>query len=53
MQNILNEKYYTYTYSSENPVGGVYDPSLPGGQAYNSAFVGEPRAFTVDLVAKF
>jgi iron complex outermembrane receptor protein len=53
MQNILNEKYYNYTYSSENPVGGVYDPSLPGGQAYNSAFVGEPRSFTVDLVAKF
>jgi len=53
MQNIFNEKYYTYTYSSENPVGGVYDPSLPGGQAYNSAFVGEPRSFTVDLVARF
>lgn len=53
MQNLLDERYYTYTYSSENPVQGVYDPHLPGGQPYNSAFVGEPRSFTVDLVAKF
>jgi iron complex outermembrane receptor protein len=53
MQNILDERYYNYTYSSENPVGGVYDPSLPGGEAYNSAFVGEPRSFELDLTAKF
>jgi iron complex outermembrane receptor protein len=53
MQNLLDERYYNYIYSSENPVGGVYDPSLPGGQAYNSAFVGEPRSFQVDLVARF
>jgi iron complex outermembrane receptor protein len=53
MQNLLDERYYNYTYSSENPVGGVYDPSLPGGQAYNSAFIGEPRSFMLDLVAKF
>ncbi len=53
MQNILNEKYYTYTFSSENPVGGIYDPHQPGGQAYNSAFTGEPRSFFVNVVAKF
>ena len=53
IQNILDERYYTYTYSSENPVGGVYDPSLPGGEAYNSAFVGEPRSLMLDVVAKF
>jgi iron complex outermembrane receptor protein len=53
MQNLLDERYYNYTYSSENPVGGVYDPSLPGGQAYNSGFIGEPRSFMLDLVAKF
>lgn len=53
IQNLLDERYYTYTYSSENPVGGVYDPSLPGGEAYNSAFVGEPRSLMFDVVAKF
>jgi iron complex outermembrane receptor protein len=53
IQNLLDERYYNYTYSSENPVQGVYDPSLPGGQAYNSAFVAEPRSFLLDLVAKF
>ena len=52
-QNIFNKRYYNYTYSSENPVGGVYDPSLPGGQAYNSAFVGEPRSLQLDLTARF
>lgn len=53
MQNITDNKYYTYTYNSENPVQGIYDPHIPGGQTYNSAFVGEPRSFTFDLVAKF
>jgi iron complex outermembrane receptor protein len=53
LQNILDERYYTYAYNSENPVGGIYDPTLPGGQTYNSAFVGEPRSITFDLVAKF
>jgi iron complex outermembrane receptor protein len=53
MQNILDERYYTYTYSSENPVQGIYDPHLPGGEPYDSAFVGEPRSFTLDLVARF
>ena len=53
MQNIFNERYYTYTYQSENPVEGIYDPALPGGQPYNSAFVGQPRSVMVDLVAKF
>ena len=52
-QNLFNERYYTYTYSSENPVGGIYDPNLPGGQPYNSAFVGQPRSVMLDLVAKF
>ncbi len=53
MQNLLDERYYTYTYSSENPVQGIYDPHLAGGEPYNSAFVGQPRSFTVDLTAKF
>jgi iron complex outermembrane receptor protein len=53
IQNLLDEHYYTYTYSSENPVGGIYDPNLPGGEPYNSGFLGEPRSFSVDLVAKF
>lgn len=53
MQNIFNERYYTYTYSSENPVNGYYDPTQPGGAPYNSAFVGEPRSFMLDLTAKF
>jgi iron complex outermembrane receptor protein len=51
--NIFDDRYYSYTYSSENGVGGIYDPNQPGGQPYNSAFVGEPRAVTVDLVARF
>ena len=53
LQNIFNERYYTYTYSSENPVEGIYDPHLPGGAPYNSAFVGQPRSVMLDLVAKF
>lgn len=53
MQNLLDKKYYTYTYESENPVGGIYDPNLPGGAPYNSAFFGPPRSFTLDLVARF
>ena len=53
MQNIFDEQYYTYTYSSRNPVGGIYDPTLPGGAPYNSAFIGEPRSFLLDLTAKF
>jgi iron complex outermembrane receptor protein len=53
VQNLLDERYYTYVYSSENPVGGIYDPNLPGGQPYNSAFVGEPRSVMVNVAAKF
>jgi iron complex outermembrane receptor protein len=53
VQNLLDEKYYTYTFQSENPVEGIYDPNLPGGAPFNSAFFGEPRSFTVNLVAKF
>ena len=53
VQNLLDERYYTYTYSSENPVGGVYDPNLQGGSPYNSAFVGEPRSVMVNVAAKF
>lgn len=53
LQNIFNETYYTYTYSSENPVEGVYDPHLAGGEPYDSAFVGEPRSVMFDLTAKF
>jgi outer membrane receptor protein involved in Fe transport len=53
LQNLLDEKYYTYTYSSENPVQGIYDPHIPGGEAYNSAFSGEPRSVMFDLTAKF
>lgn len=53
LQNITDEKYYTYTYSSENPVEGIYDPHIPGGEPYNSAFVGEPRSILFDLTAKF
>jgi len=53
LQNILDARYYTYTYNAENPVGGYYDPHLPGGQGYNEAFVGEPRSISFDLVAKF
>jgi len=60
MQNITDERYYTYTYNSEDPTtdpvngyGGIYDPNLPGGAPFGSGFIGEPRSFTVDLVAKF
>ena len=53
LQNILNDHYYTYTYSSENPVEGIYDPHIPGGEPYNSAFSGEPRSVLLDLTAKF
>jgi iron complex outermembrane recepter protein len=53
MQNLLNTRYFNYTYSSENPVGGIYDPNLAGGQPYNSAFVGEPRSLMFDVSAKF
>jgi iron complex outermembrane receptor protein len=53
MQNILDERYYTYTYASENPVDGIYDPHLPGGEPYDSGFIGQPRSFMVDLTAKF
>jgi outer membrane receptor protein involved in Fe transport len=53
MQNILDERYYSYVYSGEEPVAGIYDPHLPGGQAFDSAFVGEPRSIMVDLTAKF
>ena len=52
-QNIFNTRYYTYTYSSQNPVAGIYDPNLPGGQPYNSGFVGQPRSVLLDLTAKF
>jgi iron complex outermembrane receptor protein len=53
IQNLFDTHYYSYTFSSENPVNGVYDPNLPGGQPYNEAFEGQPRSFTVDLIAKF
>ena len=53
LQNITNEQYYTYTYQSENPVEGIYDPHIPGGEPYNSAFSGEPRSVLFDLTAKF
>ena len=52
-QNIFNTRYYTYTYSSQNPVAGIYDPNLPGGTPYNSGFVGQPRSVMLDLTAKF
>ncbi len=53
IQNVLDERYYTYIYASQNPVNGYYDPTLPGGAPYNSGFIGEPQSFTVDLTAKF
>jgi iron complex outermembrane receptor protein len=53
MQNIFDERYYTYTYQSQNPVEGIYDPYLPGGQPYTSGFVGQPRSVMIDVVAKF
>jgi iron complex outermembrane receptor protein len=53
LQNIANVHYYTYTYQSENPVQGIYDPHIPGGEPYNSAFEGEPRSVLLDLTAKF
>ncbi len=49
IQNLLNAHYYTYTFGSEDPEGGLYLP----GTSFNSAFFGEPRAFTVDAVARF
>ena len=52
-QNIFDKRYFTYTYSSENPVQGVYDPHLPGGEPFNSAFVGMPRSLMLDLDARF
>jgi outer membrane receptor protein involved in Fe transport len=52
-QNILNQRYYTYTYSSQNPVAGIYDPNLPGGTPYGSGFVGQPRSVLLDLTARF
>jgi outer membrane receptor protein involved in Fe transport len=52
-QNIFNQHYYTYTYSSQNPVAGIYDPNLPGGTPYGSGFVGQPRSVLLDLTARF
>jgi iron complex outermembrane receptor protein len=51
--NLLDEKYYSYEYSAENPVAGIYDPHLQGGMPYAEAFYGQPRTILVDLVAKF
>jgi iron complex outermembrane receptor protein len=53
MQNLFDKRYYSYIYNSENPVQGIYDPHIPGGETYNSAFTGEPRSFMLDVVAKF
>lgn len=53
VQNLFNKFYYNYTYSAENPVAGIYDPHLPGGEPYNSGFVGQPRSVLIDLTAKF
>jgi iron complex outermembrane receptor protein len=49
MQNIFNEHYYTYEYSADNPLNGFYSYLPP----FTAAFEGEPRSFTVDLVARF
>ena len=49
IQNLLDERYYNYTFSSEDPEAGLYLP----GTAFNSAFVGQPRSFFLDAVARF
>jgi iron complex outermembrane receptor protein len=51
--NLLGEKYYSYEYSAENPVQGIYDPHLQGGMPYDEAFFGQPRTILLDLVARF
>ncbi len=48
-QNLLNEHYYTYAYSSEIASGGVYSILPP----YKSALIAPPQSFTVDFTAKF
>jgi iron complex outermembrane receptor protein len=49
IQNLLDERYYTYTFQSEDPEAGLYLP----GTGFNSAFVGQPRSFFLDAVARF
>lgn len=53
LQNVFDERYYTYIYASQNPVNGYYDPTVPGGEPCNSGFIGEPRSVMLDLTAKF
>ena len=47
--NLLDEHYYTYTYSSDTANGGIYSINPP----FNSGLIGPPRSFTVDVTARF
>jgi iron complex outermembrane receptor protein len=49
LQNILDEHYYTYTYSSDTANQGIYSINPP----FNSALIGPPRSITFDVTAKF
>jgi iron complex outermembrane receptor protein len=49
MQNILDEHYYVYRYSSDTADAGVYSINPP----FDSGLIGPPRSFTVDVSAKF
>jgi iron complex outermembrane receptor protein len=49
MENILDEHYYVYRYSSDTASAGVYSINPP----FDSGLIGPPRSFTVDLSAKF
>jgi iron complex outermembrane receptor protein len=49
MQNIFDEHYYTYRYSSDTANAGVYSINPP----FDSGLIGPPRSFTVDMSAKF
>jgi iron complex outermembrane receptor protein len=49
IENLFDERYYNYTFSSEDPEAGLYLP----GTSFNSAFVGQPRSFFLDAVARF
>jgi iron complex outermembrane receptor protein len=49
IQNLLDERYYNYAFQSEDPEAGLYLP----GTGFNSGFVGQPRSYFLDAVARF
>jgi iron complex outermembrane receptor protein len=49
MQNILDEHYYVYRYSSNVAVAGVYGVN----PSFDSGLIGPPRSITFDVTAKF